>query len=265
MVQCLGHNLQVIDAGPFRVSETVHAPDLVLPLHEHSSACIHCILEGLYVESVRNETFRFARRHLLFKPAGLSHCNRFEKSGARSLRVEFSPDRLEAVDLDLPSRLISRSSPAACELAGRILSELRYPDAHTPMVVEGQCLELLALVLRCYVASTPRDSKAGRGAIECADYLRASFRNPVSFTELSTSLGVNRTQLSMAFRRIHGCPMGEYLRRLRVAYVMNQIDTGNRPLARVALDAGFADQSHCTRTFKRIVGLTPGEWRKRLL
>ena len=55
--------------------------------------------------------------------------------------------------------------------------------------------------------------------------------------------------------------MGEYARRRRLDYARRQLADPDRPLAQIAADAGFADQSHLTRVFKRFTGLTPGQYR----
>ena len=51
-------------------------------------------------------------------------------------------------------------------------------------------------------------------------------------------------------------------RRLRVERARLLIQEGASDLASVALEAGFADQSHFTRVFRRLVGTTPGEYRR---
>jgi AraC family transcriptional regulator len=56
--------------------------------------------------------------------------------------------------------------------------------------------------------------------------------------------------------------MGEYLRRFRVREACKRLGGRELTLAEIALQVGFADQSHFTRVFKRLTGLTPGEYRQ---
>ncbi|HEY7818875.1 MAG TPA: helix-turn-helix transcriptional regulator [Vicinamibacteria bacterium] len=55
--------------------------------------------------------------------------------------------------------------------------------------------------------------------------------------------------------------MGQYARRLRVERACREILKGEQTLADIALEAGFADQAHFTRVFKRFLGVPPGAFR----
>jgi AraC-like DNA-binding protein len=57
--------------------------------------------------------------------------------------------------------------------------------------------------------------------------------------------------LAVTFRRFHGCSIGEYLRRRRVAQVREILAHSQQPLSDIAIEAGFTDESHMSRTFRR--------------
>ena len=63
--------------------------------------------------------------------------------------------------------------------------------------------------------------------------------------------------LACAFRRHYRCTIGEYVRQLRVESACRELSKANTPLSQIALTAGFTDQSQFSRTFKRVIGLTP--------
>ncbi len=259
MTDCHGHHLNRLDAGPFVVSETTYPPGLSLSKHRHSTSCLHCVLAGEYDEETIGHRVSVRRGQSLFKPSGLLHWNRIGDLGSRALRIEFRPKTSEVFDVSCPTSRVPSDNPMIYELARRILFEIRGSDPVAPMAVEGLCLEVLSLLVR---DSLRAGSKGPNNRVsECAEFIRAKFCESFTLSDVSELLGVNRTQLARDFRRVYNCTMGDYLRQVRVGHVMEQLEATDRALAEIAQTAGFSDQSHCTRTFKRLVGVTPAVWR----
>ena len=259
MTNCHGQHVSSLEAGSFFVSETAYRPGLALSQHRHSTSSLHCVLAGEYDEETTGHRVTIGRGQSLFKPPGLLHWNRIGDLGSMAVRIEFRPERLDAFEGSYPTSLMPTENPMIYELARRMLFEIRGSDPVAPMVVEGLCLEILSLLLRdsLRVESQNADNRVS----ECAEFIRSKFRESFTLSDISESLGVNRTQLAQEFRRVHNCTMGDYLRQVRVGHVMEQLEATDRALVKIAQSAGFSDQSHCTRTFKRLVGVTPAAWR----
>jgi transcriptional regulator GlxA family with amidase domain len=81
----------------------------------------------------------------------------------------------------------------------------------------------------------------------------------VTLDELACAASLSRAYLVRSFTRAFGVPPHRYLMHLRVARARGMLDRGERPVA-VAYDCGFYDQSHLNRWFRRVVGVTPGEY-----
>jgi AraC-like DNA-binding protein len=74
---------------------------------------------------------------------------------------------------------------------------------------------------------------------------------------------LSKFYLLRAFRRAHGITPHAYQMQLRLAHAWRFIVEG-RPLSRATYDAGFADQSHLTRRFSAMFGLTPARYARQL-
>jgi AraC family transcriptional regulator len=74
---------------------------------------------------------------------------------------------------------------------------------------------------------------------------------------------VHPTHLARTFRRFHGRSLGDYVTGLRMQRVCRALSETEDPLAAIATDAGFADQSHLTHIFRDVVGTTPARYRRR--
>ena len=92
------------------------------------------------------------------------------------------------------------------------------------------------------------------------EYLDAHFAENVSLDDLSRLAGLSAFHLVRSFRDEVGLPPCQYQVHRRVLHVLGRLREGT-PIASAAYEAGFVDQSHLHRHFKRIVGITPGRFR----
>jgi AraC-like DNA-binding protein len=91
-------------------------------------------------------------------------------------------------------------------------------------------------------------------------YLDAATTRIVTSDELEAVSGHRRFSLARQFREIYGTSPYRYLLMRRLDHVRREIRAG-KPLAEIALDAGFADQSHMTRMFRATYGMSPAQFR----
>jgi AraC family transcriptional regulator len=91
--------------------------------------------------------------------------------------------------------------------------------------------------------------------------LEQRFAEPYKLSEIAAEAGVHPVHLAREFRKYYGTSVGEYLRRVRIEYACRELMGSNAAVTNIAFAAGFADQSHFSRTFKRLCGTTPGRYR----
>jgi AraC family transcriptional regulator len=84
----------------------------------------------------------------------------------------------------------------------------------------------------------------------------------INFGQLAASVGVHPTRLAHEFRRRLGASPGEYARQLRLAWAADRLRENDSGIAEIAIRAGFCDQSHFSRTFRRQFGMAPAAWRQ---
>ena len=252
-----------IDCWTQRIGSTVvghvqHARGSQLELHAHDRASLHVVLDGVYEERVEGRSQEFTPGAILFKPAGTEHDNAF-RNGSKCLRFELDP--AESPHL-LPSRWCEARADGdarVAALASRLCAELACEEDGLPRDSLGA--EVLGLCVRSLTGART-ERAARRAARAAAGWLRAELQDPPSMTQMAEELGVERSALAHAFRSAYGCSMGDYLRRLRVEFVAHELRRSSRPLSELALSAGFTDQAHLCRWFRRVVGATPAEYRR---
>lgn len=72
---------------------------------------------------------------------------------------------------------------------------------------------------------------------------------------------MSRFQLDSRMRRVFGLTTGQWLIKLRIDAARRQLEATDQPIAAIALNVGYADQSAFTRQFRRATGLTPRDYR----
>jgi AraC family transcriptional regulator len=235
-----------LDVGRFTVSDVRFAPGALLPWHAHPHGCIATIVDGAVRKTFSGRVVEATRGDVVTMPSEERHEDRFGREGARIVVVE-----LCGMD-----SLSSFRNWEAMLLSLRVARELAAPDRFTPLVLEGIALELTALAAR------EVDGRHPPGWLESTrEQIRDQFLLAPGVEELAATAGVQSAQLARAFRAHYGGGIGEYARRLRLEWAAERLVRTDVGLACLAAEAGFADQSHFTRAFKRLYGLAPGRYR----
>jgi AraC family transcriptional regulator len=247
------------DVNGFTVSELRFPPGYRHAAFDPPLPYLALVLEGSMAKSFRARTMHFQGGSAFTMPAGMWHGARFGTAGATIVIVR---PRSESTPLtDAFRRLVELRGRGFNWLAWRLAAELRASDAAAPLAAEGFALELLAATTR--EASVERQvPRPPRWLASAEEFLRARICEPVRLRELADAVGVNPAHLARVFRARYGTSVGEYGRRLRLDWAAAEIVRGDRPIVEIATEAGFADQSHFTRLFKRHVGTTPGRYRE---
>jgi len=96
--------------------------------------------------------------------------------------------------------------------------------------------------------------RAVRRSIE---YINDNFSEEVRLKDIAAAVGMSMFHLSRTFRASTGVTLHRYLIRARVEKVTALLLDSDQGLAAIADSAGFSDQSHMNKTFKRFTGTTP--------
>jgi AraC-like DNA-binding protein len=135
-----------------------------------------------------------------------------------------------------------------------------------PLEAESRLSWLLGELVRRHASPAPdldgpvgRLPGSGRLARQVMTRLADQLSCPPGLADLAAEAGLSRYQLLRSFRADVGMPPYAWLAQHRVARARLLLDRGHRPAEAAAL-AGFADQAHLTRWFRRVVGVTPGAY-----
>jgi AraC family transcriptional regulator len=247
------------------IIESTYGPGEQLPQHFHAEAFVSVALQGSYSENCGARTHECGPGEAIFHPENECHADCFYQPGGRLLNIEIHSGflaSLESGDFEIRTRTQLRN-PHILQIALRLQREMGRRDLASDLATEGLALELLAELLREGHSRSPRREPEWLDRVR--EILHDRCCEPLTLGELAQSADVHPVYLARAFRKRNNCSIGDYIRQLRVAAACRELSASTLPLPEIAAKTGFSDQSHLSRTLKRHTGMSPHQFRQRMM
>jgi AraC family transcriptional regulator len=229
--------------------------------HSHESAHIIFTLNGNYLSSGPRPDHLVPLRSSIFVPAGTTHEDHFLTPDTLTFNVSVSAAQIEQARdyVRLPDVQSDFRHGEVGFLTSRLEAECRCWRDTSVLTAEGLCLELLAAIAQRQQTSEQRPPRWLRTVREL---LCDRSREAVSLSELAAAVKVHPIHLSRTFRKFFHCTPGEYLRACRLENAASLLRSSHTPIAQIATEAGFSDQSQLSKAFRRKFCVSPAEFRR---
>jgi len=240
--------------------EEVRYTPMIGSSHSHVLAFFSLVLDGGSTESRGPRTLQLKQHTVVYRSSGVTHSLNIGRAGLRVFVVHVAESWLERMRQYGPLGHLSLG-PLGGDipwLAARLHREYRDKAPHSSLAIEGLILEMLAALLR---NSKIIDNQQPGWLSKVRDILHAEYARNISLSRIADEVGIHPYDLSKLFRKFQNQTVAEYIQDLRVKHASRQLLEPEAVLSDIALSAGFSDQSHLTRVFKRVTGLTPGAFR----
>lgn len=96
-----------------------------------------------------------------------------------------------------------------------------------------------------------------------ARFIEEHYAEPISMADMAAMAGVSATQFNRRFQQLLRMTPMKYLRTVRIQVAQKLLTATSKSLVEIAMETGYADQSHFGKKFQEITGMTPGAYRKR--
>lgn len=194
---------------------------------------------------------------VLMNPGAVHACNPIDGKPWSYLMLFVDMPWLKALDFALPTQRWS-NSPELYQRLLQAIADLFNADVPDR---EGR-LAMLFSTLPSFLDGHACLGDAGNPRLEAAAaFIRAHRSDPVTLEDICAACNLSPAYLIRAFRQRFGLPPHGYLLDQRVQLARSQLRAG-RAIAEAAQEAGFADQAHLQRAFKKHLATTPGHYRK---
>jgi AraC family transcriptional regulator len=271
MIRLLGTGRPSANSKPIRTNdysvELQRCGPAFLPAIYHSLHVVGiCLSDGLVVSG--NVPTAYARGEAFVRPAGMG--SRVDwPGGAHWLYVHLHPRIVRAIaqrtwripdaSLVRRSRIVDR---IISEIGLELYDQLRTGHARNDHDARDLVLALAHHVVTGYAAAAAPPVRIGMLAAEdLLDAFRQNVANFEGVAALASRAGLTRTHFSRRVHQLTGLAPYTMVMGSRVEAAKFLLTRQNHSLSDVAYLAGFADQSHLTRVFGRLAGVTPAQFR----
>jgi AraC-like DNA-binding protein len=187
------------------------------------------------------------------------------KSGNDCVGVFVDPSFVPAaVKPALAQPIIGLSSSELGHAFHQLTGELAAPEGPLPLFIEGWTMQALAYLTRAARRAQPRRlcGLAPWQLRRAKETMRSDPSENLSVVAIAKACKLSPSHFSRAFKASTGVPPHQWLLEMRVESARELLVKSKAPLTEIAYRCGFTDQSHMSRIFGRVMGISPGAWRR---
>lgn len=253
-----GQTNDTLHFGGLTVTDTEYIHPYV-DWHYHENAYFTFLLHGFMTEGNRKETYHCTAGSMLYHQWEDPHYNSKPDVFTRGFHIEISRDWFE--EFHIPTGYTEGSfcikDPSLKLLMYQIFKETKAGDDAIEVSVNQLLINLFGQLSRQKELNEKRPAWVN----QLDEILHENYTDKLNLTALSETLNIHPVHLSRNFARYFNCNLGEYIRKMKVDRSLLLLNTYDS-LTEVALECGFADQSHFIRCFKENIGITPMKYRQ---
>jgi len=254
--------------------------------HEHEFVELVVITGGMGVHVTEAEAFPILAGDVFVIPLGQAHSYQ-ETESLALYNILFDPQRLQMPLADLRGlpgyhalfaleprfrrqhrfqsrlRLDLEQIAHVTEHLERMRKDLAQQKPGYRFLGLARLMELIGFLSRCYSQTRMPTSRSLLRIGEVITHLETHYADPISLAELARMAHMSDRSLLRAFQETLGHSPIDYLLRCRVRRAAELLRQGDLRMTEVAFAVGFSDSNYFSRQFRRIMGLSPREFRRR--
>ncbi|MFQ4139070.1 helix-turn-helix transcriptional regulator [Nodosilinea sp. PGN35] len=262
--------------------ELYQQPKFATAEHQHT---LHAIAIGLPNAATNPTGYRWLdgqrqreerpQHGLAIIPAGVAHRCSWD-SEAQFMVLALEPALLQQVGQDWvnPDRIqllpqfMDTADSFIQSLVLALKAEVVSGGLGSSLLVDSLKTALVIHLLRDYCVTQPRLSSIAGGLSktkrkQVKEYVDANLHQELKLVELAAIAQISPAYFARLFKQSEGISPHQYILQRRVEQAQALLRHSELSLAEIAVRVGFCDQSHLTRCFKRLVGITPTQFRQR--
>lgn len=149
-----------------------------------------------------------------------------------------------------------------------LLEEVRAVAASSDHLKDMKiCLALTSLLTLLMEESWQPEGPAsptakGSDLAPVKEYLEEHFREKITLDQLAAKFYMNKYYLAHMFKQQYGVPVNQYLQQIKITQAKQLLRFSDFSMEKIAAESGLGDANYFSRVFKKVEGVTPGEYRR---
>ena len=252
----------LIENNGFAFREIQHNQPFEMPKHAHEGAELALMFSGHVCAKWRGGSTIASSQTLAYLPPEQPHSAAY-LSEVHAFYIGIQPNAWQQAVAQTPNldQVLEFDRGAELYLARQVYQEYRHSDSVSGLMLEGLMIQLLT----CMASKIDRteDMAIPRWLLRAKDFLHAHATHSIRLATVADAVGVHPGHLMRAFQQHFGETVGNYIRRIRIEIACVRIACLDveETLGSLAAELGFSDQTQFCRTFKRVTGQTPIQFR----
>ena len=230
---------------------TSHSPKDQFPPHRHVNNYLCMVLRGGFLEVQDNICRDRTTGSFFVHEAGETHFDRIGPTGAMCLNLHFAPGQPPPCTVE--GHFTTSTKIAADKLAFELAA-----SSHDELVMASLAAEIMANIR----PSTSPARDQGKWITKVVDAICDEPDHRWRLNELAQIADRHPVRIAQAFRARAGISLGSFQRLRRLTSLSLALRNRRTPLAILAADFGYCDQSHMTSEFRAAFGVSPGRYRR---
>lgn len=263
----LGENKRTFDLDGVVVSETVYRQKVFEGWHAHENHHVTFVLRGGNREQRRGTSridFEAVPGSVLFYRPNETHRNQRTLHPSKNLNLEIGDAFLKRYDAAFSANFPAAAAKFTLLKIYREVQNLGGDENSSPASAASVHALILALLAGGGDDNRKNFSEKPLWIKRLGEIIHDRWDEVLTLDELSREVGVHPVTISAKFPKFFSCTFGEYARRVKIEKALELIGKRRFSLTEIAHLCGFTDQSHFTRSFKKLTDFLPGELRRNL-
>lgn len=232
------------------------------PVHIHDQYVVGAVENGAEELNVNGTSHVVGEGDMITLNPGQAHSNRSLGNDLLQYRVFYLPPELVATYTGCCDLRFDAPSRTDVSHVHRFVQLHRWFELGTGDRLEQESALAEIIDIAFDAAVRPKGENRLPEAVRSArGYIDEHFREGFGLDDLAQAAGVSKFHLARSFTLAHGLSPFAYRTQRRIHEARCMLLAG-APLADIAADLGFSDQSHLTRQFQSIVGISPARYRE---